>query len=175
MLIFPFKEISHKIFVDHGYFGESEKQGKVPLWRDWIFAETGYLQRVYDGEYPYRSTCATTDASTNSASALSFLIDMLIDIDIGAHQSGCAGFDAVPLPCSKDMWTAVTRSAWDEQYRKYLDDRNQNTTMTFGDLRHSQHLQTQTIDTQLSEGLVAWCKTIDDFGSVIMMAAGISS
>ena len=132
------------------------------------------MRKAYDGEHSLTAVHTNTDANAYSAVCLGYMIDLLFDIDIGSHDPSCAGFNAVPLPSTRDLWAASTHAAWENLYKSQMQ-RSHNAILTFGDLRTSQQLNTNMVDTQISDRLVSWCKNVDRFGSVIMMAAGLSS
>jgi hypothetical protein len=140
--------MSTKLYSD-GYICDAERRNTLPTWSDWTYVE-----------------------STRRTMTLLFLIEMLLDINIGFFDElDCSGFDKSPLPCSKELWEAMSWADWEVKYRRFLDGRRVSEMLTFGTLRDSQGLQRSALGREWLDDLGRWSEGLDGFGTMIMMAA----
>ena len=66
------------------------------------------------------------------------LMDKLLDMNmkkLRMDTQSCSQLDRISLPCSKAMWEAPTKDAWELEYKKYLSNRKGVAMIEYGDLR----------------------------------------
>ena len=99
-------------------------------------------------------------------------MDLVININVGALPSGgCNGLQHAVLSSSKSLWQADTQSAWEYAYKTYITNRKVNNPLTFVDLRDSLNLDKNTVENSYLEDLGQWSSSVDEFGSMLLVAA----
>jgi hypothetical protein len=93
-------------------------------------------------------------------------------------REGCGTFYDVPLPCSRDLWEAMTNLEWTKQFQKQLFHRKLSRLLKVDDIRHMKSSSYEfTTDKISDDGLMAdlmdWCSDLDSFGTLIWTAIGL--
>lgn len=97
------------------------------------------------------------------------ILNMLLDLNIGTPSpTDCSVMDQIPLPCSKSVWQAETEAAWEKEYKRYLSTKNCGRILTVGDLRQSNNLDLNSLDTDIKGDLSEWAESVDSLGSLLL-------
>lgn len=98
-------------------------------------------------------------------------MDYLLDLNVGkTRPSSCGGFDKMPLPCGKGMFSSQTTSAWEAEYKKYLSSRSGSEMPTVKTLREIHGAGHRDHEDDLVKDLLMWSEDLDDLGSLLFMA-----
>lgn len=76
----------------------------------------------------------------------------------------------MPLPSSKGLWDASTKTEWEKNYKFYLSSRRSGGILKIGDLRAAQESDGEVIDESLVDDLHFWSSNADRFGGLIILA-----
>ncbi len=99
------------------------------------------------------------------------LMNLILDMSMGVFKSPtCSQLDKLPLPCSRAMWEAMSKSAWEDEYKNYLSNLKGGRMMQCGDLRQLSKIEVSCLGSDIVDGLSAWSKTIDSFGAMVPLA-----
>jgi hypothetical protein len=97
-------------------------------------------------------------------------MNLILDMNMGIFKCpSCSQFDKLPLPCSKAMWEAESKSEWEDQYKTYLSNMKGGRTLQFGDLRHLNKVEVSSLGVDRVDGLSAWSKGVDNFGAMLLL------
>jgi hypothetical protein len=141
---------------------ENESEGNFD-WEEWRLIES---QRRY---FPQISISGNATEKLQRTTILLWLLEMLLDVNIGAPASkSCKTLDQIPLPPSKRLWYASTKSEWEEPYKCYWSFRRSADMPKIGDLRTAQESDA-AITMSLEDDLRDWSSSADSFGGLIMM------
>jgi hypothetical protein len=95
--------------------------------------------------------------------------EAILEIIIGhPPEKYCRGFSHVPLPAPRDLWDWESRESWAYRYKRYIDSRKGETVLTVNDLQSS---NVGGLDVRTSRELARWCEELDEYGTVVSMAA----
>ena len=109
---------------------------------------------------------------TDSTLLVLFMVDIFFDISpAGADCDSPRHLAEMLLPCTKNLWSARTRSEWKKEYtsQSRLQSYNDYRRLTFGNL--SQH---DLEDSPCGDLLDHWLAQVDELGTLIMAAAKLS-
>jgi hypothetical protein len=99
------------------------------------------------------------------------VVDMILETSIGPPpSSGCSQLDQISIPCSKAMWEAENRSAWEEEYKRYLRTRRGTEMLNYGHLRSAKETDLHPVERELFDDLSVWSKGMDSLGSLLLLA-----
>jgi hypothetical protein len=99
------------------------------------------------------------------------LMNLILDMSLGIFKCpSCSQLDKLPLPCSKAMWEAESKSEWEDQYKNYLSNMKGGRTLQCGDLRHLNKIEVGSLGSDRVDGLSAWSKGVDNFGAMLLLA-----
>ncbi|KAI1469905.1 uncharacterized protein F4812DRAFT_469937 [Daldinia caldariorum] len=125
------------------WFPVSDLDNPDVAWEDWVYIES-------------RRRCALTW----------FLLSRVIDLKFGVMCPTISNYRALPLPCSQSLWSAKTRSEWENARISHLKQ-YKSSLRTFGDL----------IDARLSpdnsergRDLNRWYANCDKLGLLLALA-----
>jgi hypothetical protein len=106
----------------------------------------------------------------NRTMILLWLLEMLLDMNIGVPTSpSCRTLDEIPLPCTKGLWEATTKTEWETKYRSLLSSRKSSEIPKIGDLRAAQDSESALLEKSLVDDLHFWSSNADSFGGLIML------
>jgi hypothetical protein len=95
--------------------------------------------------------------------------EAILEVIIGnPPEKFCKGFSHVPLPAPQELWDWENRETWAYRYERYLDSKKGEIVLTIDDLQSSKF---GGLDERISRGLARWCEELDEFGTVVSMAA----
>lgn len=99
-------------------------------------------------------------------------MSMLIDMSMGKLRTpSCSYLDGIALPCSKAMWEAETKTAWELEYKNYLSNRKGSEMLKCGDLRQQLNdLDMNSSASNIVEDLSTWSREVDSFGAMLLLA-----
>jgi hypothetical protein len=98
-------------------------------------------------------------------------MNLILDMSMGTFTSlNCSQLDQLPLPCSKTMWDAESKSAWEDEYKRYLSNIKGGRIFQCGDLRQLCRMEVSSLEHDTVAGLSAWSKVVDDFGAMLLLA-----
>lgn len=101
---------------------------------------------------------------------LLWLLEMLLDMNIGVHPSGsCRTLDEIPLPSTKSLWEATQKSEWETNYKSYIFSRKSGELPKIRDLRAAQDSESAVLDKSLVDDLHFWSSNADSFGGLVML------
>jgi hypothetical protein len=87
------------------------------------------------------------------------LMNLILDMSMSTFNSlTCSQLDQLPLPCSRAMWEAESRSAWEDEYKKYLSNMKGGRMFQCGDLRQMRLIEVSSLGGDVVDGLSAWSK-----------------
>jgi hypothetical protein len=76
-------------------------------------------------------------------------------MNIGIPPSpSCRTLDEIPLPSSRKLWEAATKSEWESIYKDSLSSKESSSTLNIGDLRAAQDSDSITVDMSLVDEYV---------------------
>jgi hypothetical protein len=106
----------------------------------------------------------------NRTMILLWLLEMLLDMNIGVPAStSCRTLDEIPLPSTKDLWEATTKSEWEIKYKNHLSSRKSTEMPKIGDLRAAQDSESAVLNKSRVDDLHFWSANADSFGGLIML------
>lgn len=104
------------------------------------------------------------------------IIDLLLEGIITSPTAPCHDYQAVPLPSSRDLWSARTNRGWRLAYSRYHASRKSNKVLTVGDLLESDNggsitnSRNNDRNNEVKPDVMKWCEGLDAMGSLIWMA-----
>ncbi|KAF8860589.1 hypothetical protein BDZ45DRAFT_724519 [Acephala macrosclerotiorum] len=117
---------------------------RMPSWEDWMLAES--LRRTV---------------------TVLCLIELLFEMYsvIGFQKYDGSLLAGLSLPCGRELWRASTRTEWESKYTAQQDREAGTKDLTYKDLTN--------VQLQVEGTLNPWLSQLDDFGTLVMAAAGI--
>jgi hypothetical protein len=96
---------------------------------------------------------------------------MPLEMNIGIPAStSCRTLDEIPVPCSKGLWIASTKTEWEKDYTSYLSSRKSGTTLKIGDLRTARESDGGALDVSVVDDIRFCSSNADSFGGLIILA-----
>ncbi len=83
----------------------------------------------------------------------------------------CSELENIPLPCSKELWEAETKSGWESEYKKYLSSRSGVRIPKVGDLVHSNESDVDSLELDMVNDLSDWSKAADSISSLLLLCS----
>jgi hypothetical protein len=147
----------------------SQARRNFPTYEDWQRDES---RRRYANLYIVFNDEISKPSFPHRTVIQLHLMSMLIDMSMEKLRSpSCSYLDRIALPCSKGMWEAETKRAWELEYKNYLSKRKGSEMLNCGDLR--QQLNDQDMNSSASniaEDLSTWSREVDSFGAMLLLA-----
>lgn len=80
----------------------------------------------------------------------------------------------MPLPCARGLWEVNCTHEWIRRYRDIETRRKSDRVLTVGDIRDSlEQLDVQDLNQEREIDLLSWCKDIDNYGIIVLIAASL--
>ncbi len=83
----------------------------------------------------------------------------------------CPELHKIPLPCSKEMWGAETKLAWESEYQKYLSRRSGGRIPMVGDLVRLNESNVDSLELEMVGDLSNWSEAADSYGSLLLLSS----
>lgn len=109
--------------------------------------------------------------------SLLYVIELLLEGIIGPTGAGCCeGFQAMPLPCARELWEAATNLEWRRSWDAHAARRRSDRPLLVVDLMGLRASTTEEleaaargkgIDTKVLADLMRWCEGLDEFGTFV--------
>jgi hypothetical protein len=97
------------------------------------------------------------------------LTEIILEVIIGQPpEKFCRGFSHVPLPAPRDLWDCESIESWVYRYKRYIDSRKAEIVLTVDNLRAS---KVGNLEKRISRELVRWSEDLDEYGTLVSMAA----
>lgn len=165
-LLFTLGEIFRQMHqILPGFVAAEERSGGIPLWEDWIFAE-----------------------SKLRTGAVYFILALQFNVEFGlpCDREGDYEFEDVELPATKTLWLAKNEISWHEEFdltaqpRHYLDDVSPTEArLTYGDLvrlnksdlAYENHDIILNDKSKLADRIKKWKTNMDEFGILVVLCS----
>ena len=95
---------------------------------------------------------------------------MNCDIEGSLLPDPCPTIENIPLPCSRKLWEAQTRTKWEEEYKNYLLTKRRSRPLLTKALLDSTNAKTGSMESDLLDDLSRWSEEVDGYGSLLIMA-----
>jgi hypothetical protein len=131
------------------------------------------LPRIKKKVRIYCRKSSFTNKKSNRLVTIARILNKLINIDRAVTCYPLPGFAIVPLPAKKVLWEAPDAMTWRAEFNQTLKEREIFGLLEDGQLAKLQLQQEYTSFTTSSANWEKWYAGMDEFGTIIMVAAAL--